>query len=568
MRQRTSVRAIMTPRLRLLATGSLLALAAACKDDLLNLAPTDQYSDVTVWSDLALVRQYVDQTYGSVAATNTTPASSGINAGFALVDCVGLSDEAFNTHNYCNSNAVNLGTLSPTDVSWNPWQPSYANIRRINTFMKEIANVPGAEAQKTTLTGEMMFLRANKYVELAKTYGGVPLLTKPFTLDDDFEVPRASFDEVVAFVVKELDAAIPMLPAATAGATLGRADRRAALALKADILLYAASPLYNASNDQAKWLAASNAAKAVIDLPGHSLFTGDYKDLFLQTWKSEVIFGRVYNKEFESHDAFERNVSSNGYGGWSAHTPIQAHVDAYEMKATGKPITDPTSGYDPANPYAGRDPRFYANIVFDDATYWGRKAEFWDGGKDSNKGIQPWNSSLTGYTYRKWYDSTRVLGSARTSAGVPNRVWAIYRLAEMYLNYAEAQYRLGSEANARDYVNRVRTRQGVSMPPITASGSALLKAIEQERRIELAFEFKRYWDLLRWKQAEVELSKPAQGIYITRNSAGVKTYDYNCAVSKKCLFQDRKFKPHMYLFPIPNAELLRSKAITQNPGYQ
>jgi starch-binding outer membrane protein, SusD/RagB family len=553
--------------LRRLATSSVLLLSVGCNEDILDVTPTDQYSDAVVWSDLALVKQFVDQTYGTFAPGGGAPTSVGINSGFALVDCVGLSDEAYNTHNYCNSNAVNQGTLSSTQASWNPWTGNYTNIRRVNLFMTEIEKVPGNEEQKATLTGEMRFLRANKYVELAKAYGAVPLITKVFGLDEDFEVPRTPFNEVVAFIVKELDEAIPMLPAATSGATLGRADRRAALALKADILLYAASPLHNPNNDQAKWLAASNAAKAVIDLPGHSLWTGDYKQLFLQTWKPEVIFGRVYNKEFETHDGFERNVATNGYGGWSAHTPIQSHVDAYEMAATGKPITDPSSGYDPADPYAGRDPRFYANIVFDDAMFWGRRAEFWDGGKDSNKGIQPWNASLTGYVYRKWFDESRVLGSARTSSGVPNRVWAIYRLAEMYLNYAEAQYRLGNEATAREYVNRVRTRPGVNMPPITASGTALLKAIEHERRIELAFEFKRFWDLLRWKQAEVELSKPATGVFITRNAAGVKTYAYDCATSKKCLHQTRKFNPYMYFFPIPSAELLRSKALTQNPGY-
>jgi len=552
MRHSQSRNSVLT---RLLVAGALL-LTAGCRQDILDLRPTDQYSDADVWNDLALVQQYVDQTY------------SGINAGFALVNCVGLSDEAYNTHNYCNSNVVNQGTLSPTQVAWNPWTANYANIRRVNIFMSRIADVPGAEAQKATLTGEMRFLRANKYVELAKAYGGVPLLTKPFGLDDDFEVPRVSFDSIVKFVVSELDAALPMLPAATSGPTLGRADRRAALALKADILLYAASPLYNPDNDQAKWQAASDAAKAVIDLPGVTLWTGDYKDLFLRTWQPEVIFGRVYNKEFEDHDGFERNISPNGYGGWSAHTPLQSHVDSYEMAATGKPITDPTSGYDPSNPYAGRDPRFYANIVFDNAMYWGRRAEFWDGGKDSNKGIQPWNTSLTGYTYRKWFDSTRVLGAARTSAGVPNRVWAIYRLAEFYLDYAEEQYHLGAEAVALDYVNRIRTRPGVAMPPITASGPELLKAIEHERQIELAFEFKRYWDLLRWKQAEVELSKPATGVYITRDAAGVKTYNYDCATTTKCLYQVRKFLPYMYVFPIPNAEIQRSKSITQNPGYQ
>jgi starch-binding outer membrane protein, SusD/RagB family len=551
----------MTAQARRLVAGACVLLSAACNDGILDLTPTDQYSDADVWQDLALVQQYVDQTYGHV-----NNGHSGIYAGFDFVNCVGLSDEAFNTHDYCAASRVNLGTLSPNLAAWNPWNANYRTIRRTNIFMDRIEGVPGDATAKSRLTGEMKFLRANKYVELAKAYGAVPLITHPFELDDDFQIERTPFAEVVEFIVKELDEAATMLPAASSGSTLGRADRRAALALKADILLYAASPLHNTTNDRAKWQAAADAAKAVIDLPGHSLWTGNYKDLFLTSWKPEFIWGRVYHKEYEDHNNFERNVAPNGYGGWSAHTPIQSHVDAYEM-ANGKPITDPTSGYDPNSPYAGRDPRFYANIVYDSAMFWGRRTEFWDGGRDSNKGIQPWNASLTGYVYRKWFDETRVLGSARTSAGTPNRVWPIYRLAEFYLNYAEAQYQLGDQTLAREYVNRVRTRPGVAMPAITASGAALLTAIEHERRIELAFEFKRYWDLLRWKQADQVLSQPATGVYITRNADGSKNYDYNCAATTKCLNQVRRFLPHMYFFPIPNAEILRSSALTQNPGY-
>lgn len=555
MNRLESTGARMIRTMRPLLIGGLLLAAPGCSDDILDLRPTDQYSDADVWADLALVQAYVDQLYSSV------------NAGFSHINCVGLSDEAFNTHDYCATSRVNTGALSPSLPAWNPWNGNYTTIRRTNIFLERIDDVPGDEARKARLAGEIRFLRANKYVELAKAYGGVPLLTRPFLLEDDFETPRMEFHDVVQWIVGELDEAISVLPVANSGAELGRADGRAAMALKADILLYAASPLHNESGDQALWQAASDAAKAVIDLGIHSLWTGDYKELFLKTWKPEVIWGRVYHREYEDHNNFERNVATNGYSGWSAHTPIQQHVDAYEM-ANGLPITDPASGYDPGNPYDGRDPRLYANIVFDDAMFWGRRTEFWDGGRDSNKGIQPWNASLTGYVYRKWFDETRILGAPRASEGSPNRVWAIYRLAEIYLNYAEAQYHLGNHGVASQYVNMVRTRPGVELPPTTASGPALLEAIQHERRIELAFEFKRFWDLLRWREAENVLSRPASGVYITRDAAtGVKTYDYDCAANDQCLHQQRAFHPHMYLMPIPNAEMLRTQSLVQNPGY-
>jgi len=252
---------------------------------------------------------------------------------------------------------------------------------------------------------------------------------------------------------------------------------------------------------------------------------------------------------------------TNGYGGWSAYTPQQQLVDAYRM-ANGLRITDPGSGYDPNNPYVGREKRFYETIHHDGAMYRGRAHEFWfddagKGGRDTSQGSQPWNCSLTGYAFRKFNDEARNLSGGNAAYRV--RLWPTYRLSEMYLNYAEAQYQLGNEAAARTALNTVRTRSTAGLPASQASGAALLSEIKTERQIELVLEAKRFFDLLRWKEAGNLLNSPARGVKITKHTNGTRSYQYFDVAP-------RTWKDAFYFWPIPNAEMLRTD-LPQNPGY-
>ncbi|NLA48861.1 MAG: RagB/SusD family nutrient uptake outer membrane protein, partial [Bacteroidales bacterium] len=218
-----------------------------------------------------------------------------------------------------------------------------------------------------------------------------------------------------------------------------------------------------------------------------------------------------------------------------------------------------TSGYDPSNPYAGRDPRLYASILYDGSMWMNRETQTWTGGMDSRTGpIAAWNGTMSGYYLKKFVpEDIPPMGSTLRATNP----WIMFRYAEVLLNYAEANYELGKEDSARFYINLVRARPGISMPPVTATGEDLKKKIQQERRIELAFEGHRYFDVRRWKIADVTESKDINGVTITKLDDDSKTYAPVNLVT-------RKWYDKQYLLPIPQTEIDRSLgSLVQNPDY-
>jgi len=307
----------------------------------------------------------------------------------------------------------------------------------------------------------------------------------------------------------------------------------------------------------------------VIDLNTFKLFSGNYADLFT-TLNSELIMVRLTNKQYmwSAFQGVEMFLSPSGFHGWASFAPSQNLVDAYGT-ADGKDITDPTSGYDPQHPYVNRDPRFYQDIVYDGRPYgqpafcqdrYGvgstNAAEFYEGGLDSPQGWDKWNNSVTRYTFRKYCDTTYNFNEETQT----NKFWIVSRLSEIYLNYAEAQYRLGNNGVAIQYLDLIRQRAGIKNPlPNALSGTALENKIRNERQVELSLEGHRYYDVRRWKIADVTENKPLMGVIITKKANGSKTYNYSQV-------QTRVFKPQHYLLPIPKSEINRTK-LTQNPGY-
>ncbi|HRE50690.1 MAG TPA: RagB/SusD family nutrient uptake outer membrane protein [Flavitalea sp.] len=529
---------------------------SSCKKDFLNRKSLNAYSESDVWTNINLVQTFVNSKYRALPS---------IERGRAIPSAVplsGASSEGYAQFNYESAKKWNLGEITPDNLSMDVWQPYYDFIRSCNTFFENIDAVEGDPEIKKRLTGEMTFIRAWCYFDLTTRYGGVPLITKVYTLaDTDYMVPRNTYDDCIKFVVDELDKAIAALPLSYTGNDIGRITKGAAMALKSRALLYAASPLNNPTNDQNKWKAASDAAEELINLGVYSLYQGEYGQIFLEKFNPEIILSyNVNNTRNDFFDRFEHRlnvyIGPNGYHGWSAYAPSQHLVDQFEMK-NGRMISEAGSGYDPANPYDNRDPRFYADILFNGAPFRGRAYESFEGGYDSpQSSIENWNASVVGYNWRKYADESQPIDENLGS----NQSWIIFRLAEIYLNYAEAQYQLGNEVDARTYVNLIRDRPSVQMPAISVSGPDLLKAIQHEREIELCFEGHRFFDVRRWKIAMDTESKPLIGVHIDKAGDGTLTYSY-------IQIQERRFTEAHYLFPVPTYEMNKNTQLVQNPGY-
>lgn len=253
----------------------------------------------------------------------------------------------------------------------------------------------------------------------------------------------------------------------------------------------------NPSNDKQKWQKAAEAAAALFD-KGYTLAT-DYQKMFLDVNCSEFIFTKEFNETYYSRLTFFLGTAGDNGRAWVA--PSLNIVDAYETIDGEIPVTDselgtvnPKSMYDPSDPYANRDPRFYASIYYNGSDFVNRKIETYIGGYDATNQ----DATMTGYYIRKFIEEDKGISETRHYTGP----FPLFRLSEMYLNYAEAQYHLGNEDLAREYINKIRDREGVKMPPVTASGEELLDKIYHERMIELAFEGHRYFDVRRWKIAK------------------------------------------------------------------
>lgn len=533
----------------------LVAILALNSCDVLDMKPLDKVSDADVWEDSALIELYVNASYNS------------INHEFSQHMLSDASDETYCIHNWANFWVIQKGEMTSDNVTGisekiNYWKSAYSNIRTINVFFDRIDDASVETDLKNRMKGEMKFIRAWIYANLIWRYGDVPLITDLFELNQDYKVKRDSYSDCVDFITKELDEAMTWLPAKSSSETLGRATGDACKALKARVLLYAASEQNNPSHSKEKWEAAAEATKAVLDA-GYSL-GNDYQSVFLED-NDEIIFARYFTQA-NSTDFMLFN-GRNGSNGWTGENPTQNLVNAYEMTNGELPYLNEelplkinsASGYDESNPYAGRDPRLDASILHDGSMWAGRETETWHGGLDSpESSIGSWNASKTAYAFKKFMvESIPPSGSSVK----PENPWIFFRLAEFYLNYAEIMYELGNEEQAREYVNKVRARQSVNMPPVTASGEKLRDKIRNERRVELAFEGHRFFDVRRWCIADETENRDLLAMNIQKQADGTKTYEVTMLLKRSFLEQHK-------LVPIPRTEIDKSEgSLVQNPGY-
>jgi len=580
---------------------------ASCNDDFLETTPLTEFSDATVWTDPPLVETFINNIYWRL----DEPFSSGrLKAN--LVDEGHYRGNAPSLNfNKCLLTVDQIPGLS-TPSRYLTWNDIYKSIRYCNIFFEKVGGVPfdntvtDGKTMEERLTGEAHFLRAYNYFLLTRMYGGVPIITKAYELTDDFLIPRNSYSECVDFMVAECDTAISLLPKTHSGDNKGRATMGAALALKSRILLYAASDLFNTTvfpgfsnpeligytdaNRTARWQKAKDAAKAVIDLGQYSLYKaiplpGDsvaknINEMFIAKNTVEDIFVKYFTTN--SVEQIGLVSGPNGWHNWGTNAPLGDFVDDIEMK-NGTPFSwsNPVHA---ASPYKNRDPRFYANILYEGAIWKPRTAdvapmdplgvvqvgrwEKWDAatsktvityGLDTRQSpIENWNGGYPGYYLRKYQDPT--VDAQYFYQTVP---WRFFRYGEFILNYAEACIELGQDAEARTYINMIRRRAG--MPDITESGAALRDRYRHERKIELMFEDHRIWDVRRWVIGP-QAYKTTHLVDVVYKLLPDKTTSKVPTITSKT-FEAYAWINKAYFFPILRDEMSKNSLLVQNPGY-
>ncbi len=471
------------------------------------------------------------------------------------------------------------------------WEHFYTRIRQCNIYLEHI--VPGKSPLSSRLSkrtrAEARFLRAYHYFMLMKGWGGVPLVGDTvYSLSAKGTAPRATFKACVDYVVSELNEIAPKLPKQYTGRDYGRITRGACLALKAKVLLFAASPLFNGGSiatnpelikytaypdkKESRWQKVLEAAQDVVDMGIYHLETdnqtqpgyGFYK-VFLERVNPEYILAWMDgpNRNAEEH------VLPRSLGGDFRRYPTQELVDAFPM-SNGLPITDALSGYDPDNPYKNRAPRFYYSIIYNGAMYFNVQSHkmepIWTyvgATPDGLKSVNTNSGTNTGYYVRKMCD---VLVNGRTASARTDRCLPVIRYGGVLLTLAEAANETGKTALAMEQLIKLRKRAGIEPGlnnryglPANPTQEEARKLIRRERVIELAFEAHRFWDLRRWKAGDLLDGKYMHGMRITKTG---NDFNYERFETRK-----RYFKPNLYLFPIPHTEIANDTALLQNPGW-
>lgn len=510
-----------------------------------------------------------------------------LQSGFTIMDnnlFASVSDEAQQTLAVSNASYFNKGTINS---NVNPlsylYTSYYEGIRAAHFFLdyakdgeaflalyrdtSGVANIENRinyEKDVRSLEwyrAEAKVAMAYYYSELSKMYGGVAIVNTTMQKDPQKgTIPRSSYDDVVEHIVGLIDSELDNLQvnwathADNVAIRAGRFDKATALAIKARTLLYAASLRNNPNNDKAKWERAAKAAHDLIVFKNYTMPANrNYNTYFAGTGalnNTETIY---LIRKTPTNTLETKNYPISTPGGNSGVTPSENLVSAYEYIAAA----------DPSNPYANRDPRLAATVVTNGSIWNNRVIDQSSGGSDD---MSKANTSRTGYYLKKFLTDNLNL----TQEGTAQHLWVVYRYAEVLLNYAEAMNQAygpdaipsGFTLSARQALMQVRNSASTSLPAVaTTDVEAFKKAVKHERQIELAFEDHRYWDLIRWKDAETVLNKPVKGIRVSKDMNGVSVYQTVDVAS-------RAFLNRNYYMPFSRAEVVNSNGtLTQNEGY-
>ncbi len=498
------------------------------------------------------------------------------NSAYFLAGATDEAQYALNTGAVCGY--VN-GGWSPANSYDRTWTKCYTAIADANMFLEKLDQTDISDwqynsdyknwiAQKEMFPYEVRFLRAYFYFELFKTYGDVPLVTTTLTNGQANNVKRSGAEEIVKFIVDECDAIAPYLPVSygsEVGSEVGRATRVAAFALKARTLLYAASPLHNPTGDKTKWQKAAEACKYILD---NAADWGLRLSAYSALWGHDAFFNQemIFAIGRGESNAFEKaNYPVGVENGSSGNCPTQSLVDQYEYQDNGETFGQRYPGsidLKESDPYEGLDPRFALTVVRNGDEWPSNGAqkkviETFDGGFN---GAPKYGATPTGYYLKKFVDGSCVTTADNQTSR--RHTWPVFRLAEFYLDYAEAVFNATGSANdatygmtANEAINVLRNREDIMMPEFTEDGDVWVTRYERERMVELAFENHRFWDVRRWKKGEqyfktIQTATISSDLILTRS-----------AITR---MWDDKF----YFYPIPQSERIKNPNLEQNPGWQ
>lgn len=518
-------------------------------DELLDTTPTDRISDKVVWENETNVTLYSNVFYAYIdryGSFGNSQFKGNLTEGLTETLKYGSyvpGSKAGDSNNY----VFTPESMSPTGNLLDTWRETYERIRRINEFLvglKEYSQLP--EEKNLLFEGQARFFRAFLYFQLAKRHGGVILYTDMNLQKDK---ARSSAEETWNLIEEDLDFAASALPSEWDAANIGRLTKGAAYAFKSRAMLYAE-----------RWQSAKNAADAVFALNKYAL-TENCSDSWLGG-NSESILETNYlvtgpNHSFDKDYATFGEIENQGGSG----TPTQEMVESYENKDGTKVDWSAwhlNGGTTVTPPYQDLDPRFGASIIFNGSSWMGQTMENCiDGTYGKYMGYRDdtyaKGRTTTGYYLRKLRDEAHT----DLVTYLSTQTWVEIRLAEVYLNRAEANYHLTKSGDAILDLNAVRQRVGLPDKNGLA-GDDLFNAIRQERKIELSYEGHLYWDMRRWKLAHTEYNGyRTHGMKISKDPAGY-LYEY-----VDCDLQDRKFLEKTYVLPIPYSELSNNSAIEQ-----
>jgi len=638
----------------------LIVVSTSC-DDVLEQSSVDSFTEESVFQDINLTEAYLGKCYDNIGGlggwSNTTNSGT---LGLREDLLAGATDEMLCIHR--PSAYTNIkGTMSPDDLghfgnnrfAWIRWEPMYGNIKNVNILLANIDLVPAPTQSETDLLdrirGEAYFIRAFNYTNLMRSYGGLILVDRPFELDEDFStMTRSSLDETLAFILSDVDKAIAALPMKD-DMEQGRATKGAAAALKSRILSwstgelmhggYSSDPLvsFQSTSRDALLRDAQTIAKQIMDgqygtyaLTGSTddppsplseedvtMYSDNFFNIFTQTgeWNDEVMWGIQHNQADGNRIRQNQWWGPNGYHNWGNNNPLEPVIRKFEM-ADGTPFewdkynpgdeifrtaTNDELAADPEkNPYVGREPRFYATVLYDGAKWQPRPSdaagidptglvqtgyflgtsmnayvgldqatfntniedyintttEGYTPGLDTRQGlIEAWNGTKNGY-YVKKYCEPDIAGQFFQN----RNTWIEFRYAEVIMDYAEACIELGEVQLGLDALNMIRNRAGLP-DRVTSDQDEAREWYRHERQIEFFGEGDRYYMMRKWMIVE-DVIVDVNPMRIYHFDDGT-IWNYNKAVTA----DDRQFNENAYWQPLSRSETNKAPQLQNNPGY-